>query len=325
MSSTAFRNAVRRREHRERHQPEARRALGLLEKHKDYVVRARNYHAKEARVAQLRKQAANRNPDEFYFGMLREATVGGIATKRRRGGDSGGGSGDAGARPEVLTADLLRVLKTQDAGYVRALQGAEERRVERMRASLQGTREAAAGGAAGRHTVFRDEEDEEDDAGAGGTGGAGGEGGRASSAAAAAARARDDDFTATDADAAPADRAPARKRRRGATPAPAALAAAPAGAAAGAAAGGAAGAADAPPSRKQAAAAAKQARLLVKEQARAYAELAAREGRVRKLSALSQHFDIKRKLLSSKGRRTKVADAQGDLPPVYKWKPVRAK
>jgi len=322
MSSTAFRNAVRRREHRERHQPEARRALGLLEKHKDYVVRARNYHAKEARVAQLRKQAANRNPDEFYFGMLREATVGGIATKRRRGGDSGGGSGDAGARPEVLTADLLRVLKTQDAGYVRALQGAEERRVERMRASLKGTREAAAGGAAGRHTVFHDDEDEED-AGAGG--GAGSEGGRALSAAAVAARVRDDDFTATDTDVALVDRAPARKRRRGATPAPAALAAAPAGAAAGSAAGAAAGAADAPPSRKRAAAAAKQARLLVKEQARAYAELAAREGRVRKLSALSQHFDIKRKLLSSKGRRTKVADAQGDLPPVYKWKPVRAK
>jgi len=302
MSSTAFRNAVRRREHRERHQPEARSALGLLEKHKDYVARARNYHAKEARVAQLRAQAANRNPDEFYFGMLREATVGGIATKRRRGGDSGGGSGDAGARPEALTADLLRVLKTQDAGYVRTLQGAEERRVERMRASLQSTREAAGGAAAaGRHTVFREEEEEEAASGA------------AAAAGAAAALAAEDDFTATDASL--ADRAPARKRRRGAAAAAAAAAPAAFGA----------GGAGAAPSKKQLAAEARQAKTLEKERARAYAELAAREGRVRKLSALSQHFDVKRKLLSSKGRREKVADAQGDLPPVYVWKPQRAK
>ena len=74
MSSTAFKNAVRRREHYERSQPNARKKYGLLEKHKDYVKRARNYHDKEKRIHVLREKAANRNPDEFYFKMNSQAT-----------------------------------------------------------------------------------------------------------------------------------------------------------------------------------------------------------------------------------------------------------
>jgi U3 small nucleolar RNA-associated protein 11 len=74
MSATAFKNAVRRREHRERSQPAARERFGLLEKHKDYQQRSRNFHNKEKRLADLRKKAENRNPDEFYFKMLSSGT-----------------------------------------------------------------------------------------------------------------------------------------------------------------------------------------------------------------------------------------------------------
>ena len=38
---------------KERSQPSQRAKLGLLEKHKDYVERARNFHAKEKRIAAL--------------------------------------------------------------------------------------------------------------------------------------------------------------------------------------------------------------------------------------------------------------------------------
>eukprot|EP01046_Picozoa_sp_COSAG06_P070133 COSAG06_NODE_19466_length_843_cov_0.902439_1_plen_138_part_01 len=38
---------------KERSQPSKRAKLGLLEKHKDYVERARNFHAKEKRIAAL--------------------------------------------------------------------------------------------------------------------------------------------------------------------------------------------------------------------------------------------------------------------------------
>ena len=102
MSATAFKNAARRREHRERHQPAARQGLGLLEKHKDYVVRARNFHAKEARIGQLRAKAANRNPDEFYFGMLAGSTKGGIASKRRGADSAGGTPGNRNSKSNAL-------------------------------------------------------------------------------------------------------------------------------------------------------------------------------------------------------------------------------
>jgi len=69
MSATTYRNLIHRREYKERPQPAARRKLGLLEKHSDYVARAANYHGKERRLIALRRRAAARNPDEFYFAM----------------------------------------------------------------------------------------------------------------------------------------------------------------------------------------------------------------------------------------------------------------
>ena len=74
MSSRAFRSVIKRREHQERHQPAARARFGLLEKKKDYVVRAKAFHSKENRIKALRKKAENRNPDEFYFKMLSSKT-----------------------------------------------------------------------------------------------------------------------------------------------------------------------------------------------------------------------------------------------------------
>lgn len=68
----------RRRIHRERAQPAARKKLGLLEKHSDYVTRARDYNLKQKRIQTLREKAALRNPDEFYFGMINAKTEGGI-------------------------------------------------------------------------------------------------------------------------------------------------------------------------------------------------------------------------------------------------------
>ena len=145
MSARAFRSVIHRREHLERHQPAARARFGLLEKKKDYVQRARAFHAKEARLAALREKAANRNPDEFYFGMLSSRTRGGVhAAAPARG---------------RLTADMLQVLRTQDKAYVSAVKGAEDRRVERLQAALSGAPELRAAGA-GKRTLFVDSEAE---------------------------------------------------------------------------------------------------------------------------------------------------------------------
>lgn len=63
-----------RRNHKERSQPANRARLGLLEKHKDYVHRARDYKSKKDRIRKLREKAAFRNKDEFYWGMIKGKT-----------------------------------------------------------------------------------------------------------------------------------------------------------------------------------------------------------------------------------------------------------
>ncbi|PVU94882.1 hypothetical protein BB559_002892 [Furculomyces boomerangus] len=71
---SSFKKSNPRRDHKERSQPINRSKYGLLEKHKDYVLRAKNYHLKEDRLKLLREKARGRNDDEFYFSMEKERT-----------------------------------------------------------------------------------------------------------------------------------------------------------------------------------------------------------------------------------------------------------
>lgn len=65
---------VETRAHRERAQPRGRARLGLLEKHADYKKRADAHHSKAARLRSMKLKAEMRNPDEFYFGMVKSQT-----------------------------------------------------------------------------------------------------------------------------------------------------------------------------------------------------------------------------------------------------------
>lgn len=71
---SSLRNSLHRRNHKERSQLSHRQRFGILEKHKDYVLRARDYHSKQDRIKRLRQKAAEKNKDEFYFGMNRQRT-----------------------------------------------------------------------------------------------------------------------------------------------------------------------------------------------------------------------------------------------------------
>lgn len=73
-ATMALRNVIHRRNHKERSQLTHRSKLGLLEKHKDYVLRAKDHHSKRDRIKRLREKAGDRNRDEFYFGMVRGKT-----------------------------------------------------------------------------------------------------------------------------------------------------------------------------------------------------------------------------------------------------------
>ena len=71
---SSLRNSLHRRNHKERSQLAHRAKFGILEKHKDYVLRARDYHSKQERIRTLQRKAQNRNKDEFYFGMVNQRT-----------------------------------------------------------------------------------------------------------------------------------------------------------------------------------------------------------------------------------------------------------
>mmetsp|Transcript_35987 Transcript_35987/g.66998 ORF Transcript_35987/g.66998 Transcript_35987/m.66998 type:complete len:262 (-) Transcript_35987:7-792(-) len=70
-----LRHVVHKRVHLERHQPKSRRRLGYLEKHKDYVKRAKDFHKKEDIIKKLHRKAYFRNEDEFAYGMVSHFTT----------------------------------------------------------------------------------------------------------------------------------------------------------------------------------------------------------------------------------------------------------
>lgn len=126
---SSMRNAVHRRSHRERAQPEERKRLGLLEKHKDYSLRAKDYNKKKEQLKSLRQKAADRNEDEFYFGMLSRRGPGSTLTRTRKS-FTGAVDGDRGNK--AMDMDTVRLLKTQDVGYLRTMRNVVAKEVREL-------------------------------------------------------------------------------------------------------------------------------------------------------------------------------------------------
>ncbi|KAF8640640.1 hypothetical protein AX17_000297 [Amanita inopinata Kibby_2008] len=120
--TSSLRNSIHRPTHKERSQLSHRSKYGILEKHSDYVKRARDYHSKQDRLTRLRQKAAERNKDEFYFSMVKEKTKGGVHIKDR---------GNA-----ALPTDIVKVLKTQDENYVRTMRMAGLKKIDSLKRRL---------------------------------------------------------------------------------------------------------------------------------------------------------------------------------------------
>ena len=129
--SSAFKNAFKaaRRDHKERGQLSSRKHLGLLEKKKDYRQRADNYHRKQDQLRVLQNKAKLRNADEFYHGMIKKKTRGGVHVAEGN---------------NTLSGDVIKLLKTQDSNYVGFTRSLETNGIDKLTADLHLMPEADA-------------------------------------------------------------------------------------------------------------------------------------------------------------------------------------
>ncbi|KAJ3060335.1 UTP11-like, U3 small nucleolar ribonucleoprotein, partial [Podochytrium sp. JEL0797] len=115
--------AAPRKAHRERSQLASREHLGLLEKKKDYILRATDFKEKRKKLKQMKEKAAFKNEDEFYFGMINAKTKGGIHLK------------DQESRLQNFTAEEMALLKTQDKNYVNYQRSINLKKIEKLQSS----------------------------------------------------------------------------------------------------------------------------------------------------------------------------------------------
>ncbi|KAL6238991.1 hypothetical protein BDW75DRAFT_178468 [Aspergillus navahoensis] len=149
---SSMRNAVQRRQHRERGQLQGREKWGILEKHKDYSLRAKDYNMKKQKIKRLEEKARDRNPDEFAFGMMSSHS----STK----GKHGTGMRES-ATAQGLSHEAIKLLKTQDAGYLRTVGERVRRQMEKVKEDLR--IQESMGEALGDKDDRRPEEEEDDD------------------------------------------------------------------------------------------------------------------------------------------------------------------
>lgn len=110
------------RTYRERAQPAGRKRVGLLEKKKDYSLRAKNFNSKKQRLHEMQLKARNRNPDEFYFKMNSSKTKKGIHS--------------ATNTENIIDKDVLKLLKTQDLNYINTVLQTESKVVDKLQMDI---------------------------------------------------------------------------------------------------------------------------------------------------------------------------------------------
>ncbi|XP_074663411.1 putative U3 small nucleolar RNA-associated protein 11 [Strix aluco] len=144
--SSAFRKAAKsgQRPHRERAQPARRQKLGLLEKKKDYKLRANDYHKKQNALRALQKKALEKNPDEFYFKMIRAELQDGVHKIKQP--------------KDEVTPEQVKLMRTQDIKYVEMKRVAEGKKIERLKSELHLL--DAAGKNPSKHVFFFDSKKE---------------------------------------------------------------------------------------------------------------------------------------------------------------------
>lgn len=104
----------------------------------DYSLRAKDHKKKQTVLKSLKQKAAERNEDEFYFGMVSRGkfSSGKLSAGKKWDGTVAGDRGN-----KALDMDTVRLLKTQDIGYLRTVRNvvAKEVRELEQKAVIAGT------------------------------------------------------------------------------------------------------------------------------------------------------------------------------------------
>ncbi|VDD90259.1 unnamed protein product [Enterobius vermicularis] len=149
--------------HRERSQPEHRAHLGVLEKKKDYILRARDYNEKKRKLRFLRRKALDRNPDEFHYHMVRSELRVNLLWKSLIclvfvwvfALKIDGVHHDITPEPDEDTKLQKKLSNIQDLKYLRHRLNVENKKIEKLKATLH---LADMNAFKSTHTIFVDDD-----------------------------------------------------------------------------------------------------------------------------------------------------------------------
>ncbi|KAH8584864.1 U3 small nucleolar RNA-associated 11 [Cryptosporidium sp. chipmunk genotype I] len=123
---SSLKHSIHRRVHLERATPVNRLRFGILERKKDYKIRAKRYHEKENLLKSLSEKARTRNPDEFDFGMVNSRLENGRYKKIGSGLPNGG----------LTSAEERKLAESQNLTYVHFRKSIDNKKIERMEKEL---------------------------------------------------------------------------------------------------------------------------------------------------------------------------------------------
>lgn len=131
----------------------------------DYSLRAKDHKKKQTVLKSLKQKAAERNDDEFYFGMVsrqagKKFSAGALSSSTAKHNKKWTGTvaGDRGNKS--MDVDTVRLLKTQDIGYLRTVRNIAAKEVRDLE-----ERAVVAANFAGFDVINTalDEDDEDED------------------------------------------------------------------------------------------------------------------------------------------------------------------
>lgn len=136
--------------HKERQQLVSRAHLGALEKHQDYVRRAKRRHDKVGKLKELKRAVAQRNPDEFDVRMTQQVVDTETGRVKKKSG---------GKRVKQAQQAELVIRNASDVAYLEHKAREDRRRATELLNDFGGVTMDSKLDNSVRHTVFVDDEE----------------------------------------------------------------------------------------------------------------------------------------------------------------------